>query len=137
MDIQRIYLAGGEASAMVHHRPSHGQLKAIYRAAQANIKAGKPEESLVDTILILGVSWEVKGDDGAELPFNKAGIDAAPGDTIMELSDKIEALMQKDELLTDRLIAVAEQAGPDHPLYSRILELAEDAVVKPEKVPGN
>lgn len=135
MDIQPIHLKAG-GSVMAHHRPSHEQLKVIFRFTQANLKAEKPEETIADTILVLVDSWDVKAEDGTDLPLNKAGINAAPNDLIVELSERLQRIVSKDQTLGDALLDLAE-TYEGHPLLPKLLDLAKEAEEKPEDVKGN
>lgn len=136
MDIQRIELKGG-AWAMAHARPSHGQLKSIYKQAQANIKADRAEESLADSILVLVTEWHVPDGNGGSLTLNRQGINDAPNDIIQELSDAIERLTNKDTSTSDRLLAVAASLSEDDPIRAKVEALALEAVVPEENVRGN
>ena len=135
MDIQPIHLKAG-GSVMAHHRPSHAQLKAVFRATQANLKADKPEETIVDTIRILVDSWEVKGEDGNDLPLSKDGIDAAPNDVVVELSEKLQRIVTRDQTLSEALLDLAD-TYEGHALLPKLLDLAREAEEKPENVKGN
>lgn len=91
MQVEKIDLKDGQW-AKAHTRPSHGQMKAFYRAYR-----GKSEDELMETqsdlILILCDEWQVKGPDGANLPLNKEGIDNAPQDIVTELTDKLSEFL--------------------------------------------
>ena len=91
MDIQRIELRDG-SWAMAHTRPSHGQMKAFYRSFRGKAEA-ELMESQDDLILILCAEWSIKGMD---LPLTREGIDAAPQDTVSELTERLSGFLNRD-----------------------------------------
>ena len=86
-----------EQSADAHSKPSHGQMKAFYKAFR-----DKPDAEMMETqddlILILCTKWDVRDGDGAQLPLTKAGIDQAPQDIVTELTDKLSAFLDTEQV---------------------------------------
>ena len=92
MDIQRVEFKDGWA--MAHTRPSHGQIKAFYKAFR-----GKEEAELVSTqdelILILVEEWSVNGSASAKP--TRQSIDDAPQDSVTELTGKLSGFLDTEE----------------------------------------
>lgn len=68
----------------ITQRPSHGRMNTWYQAVQRNMADSSAYLDLVQvTILSFGLAWNVQGEDGHELPFDAAGVSAAPFDKTM------------------------------------------------------
>ena len=78
----------------------------------------------------------MKADDGTDLSLNRTGIDAASNDAVVELSEKLQRIVTRDQTLSEALMDLAD-AYEGHPLLPKLLELAKEAEEKPENVRGN
>ena len=118
MQVERVTLRDGQW-AMAHTRPSHAQMKAFYKSFR-----GKAEDELMETqadiILLLCTEWQVKGENGANLPLNKEGIDNAPQDIVTELTDILSDYIGDKQTVADKVKAIASNMAEDDPLKGRL-----------------
>ena len=126
MQIVTVELSDGQ-SAMAHSRPTHGQMKAIFKAYKKRSRDDDQEDVIEDVIMILCTSWVVKADDGSPIPFTKEGIGQAPNDIITELSDALTKFT--DDGITPvakRLATIADDLDDDDPMKAKILDIIPD-----------
>jgi len=95
MQIIRLELRD-EQWAEAHSRPSHGQMKAFYKAFRDKQDA-EMMGTQDDLILILCTKWDVKDEDGVSLPLSREGIDKAPQDIVTELTDKLSEFLDTEQ----------------------------------------
>lgn len=124
MQVERIDLSGGQW-VKAHTRPTVNQMDALDRATKANSMRGQSSlETLKDIVLILCTEWQVRGEDGANLPLSKDGIGDAPWDTVQELSDALAPYLGASKTLQQQLLALVEDREDDDEVKIRVIDFA-------------
>ena len=121
-------LQDGKFTAKAHSRPSHKQMQAITRDTRKRAKEDNVEAILVDNLLTLCESWDVRDENDSPIPFTRAGLesDECPNDLLMELSDKLQSFVERGVTIDSRLQTIAEEmAEKDDPRLPRLLDLID------------
>lgn len=86
------------ATARIHRRPSHGQVKAImrtYRRVYADgTEPGSEMDVITDTILTMTESWTVKDEKGKSIPLSREGVEEAPNDAVNALYVELSKVLE-------------------------------------------
>lgn len=116
-------LRDGEFTVKAHSRPSHKQIQQITRDTRKRAKEENIEAVLIDNLLTLCEDWDVRDEDGSPIAWSREGLEAAPNDLLMELSDKLKPFVDRGETLDRQLANLAEQMDDDDPRKLTLLEM--------------
>ena len=121
-----IPLCDGKFTARGHSRPSHAQMQKVTRDTRKRAKEENLEAILVDNLMTLCEGWDVKDENDSPIPWSREGLEAAPNDILMELSDKLQKYVERGVTIDSRLKAIAEEmADKDDPRLPKLLELID------------
>ena len=118
MQIEEIKLKDGQL-AKAHTRPTLKQIQAITRSRRHH--QDEPEQAITDLVLILCTGWDVKGEGGETLSFDKDGVESAAWDTLLELSTELTKYLGEDDTVAKRLMDVADSLEDDDEIKHRII----------------
>jgi hypothetical protein len=118
-------LCDGAFTAKAHSRPSHKQIQQITRDTRKRAKEENIEAILVDNLLTLCEGWDVKDENDSPIPWSREGIESAPNDILMELSDKLQQFVQRGSTIDTKLRAIADDMDEDDPRLPKLLELID------------
>lgn len=119
-----VQLSNG-VTARVHSRPSHKQVQQITRDMRRRAKEENIEAVLVDNLLTLCEGWDARDENDAPIPWTREGLESAPNDILMELSDKCQGFVERGETLDSRLKGIAGEMDEDDPRLPKLLELID------------
>lgn len=121
-----IPLCDGKFTAKGHSRPSHKQMQQITRDTRKRAKEENVEAILVDNLMTLCEGWDVRDENDSPIPWSRDGLEAAPNDILMELSDKLQRFVERGVTIDSRLKVIAEEmSDKDDPRLSQLLALID------------
>jgi hypothetical protein len=119
-----IPLCDGKFTARGHSRPSGAQIQSVSRSTRKRVKEENPEAILIDTLMTLCDGWDVKDENDSPIPWTREGVESAPIDILVELSDALQEFIQKGATIDTKLRAIAEEmANKDDPRLPQVMEL--------------
>lgn len=90
----RVKIGNNGTYAVLPPRLSHGTMKVVQRAYLDGQKSGNDLEAQTAILVATLREWNVKDEDGEELPINASGIDAAPQEVINTIWKAVEELIK-------------------------------------------